>query len=129
NFAFLRLTVSKDHVVVGEKFSCFVRFYYTDEVTNLVPIHPQQIPGFSILDQIKTNRGTQNINGKDYNYIEMSWDMMATQPGKHVIPAHYADYVVQSNQHDFMGHLSLFLNHLGEQKRIYSNAVTVGVDP
>lgn len=126
--AFLRLTADKDRAVVGETIKCFLRFYYGNDVTNLSPINLQQIPGFIIGENNQTTRGTEAINGKQYNYIEIQWNMCASETGKKIIPAFAADFAVRTRAHDLMGHLSMFLGHGGEPKRVYSNALNIQVD-
>lgn len=127
--AFLKLAADKDHIVLGEKIKCSVKFYYSNEVTNLAPIAQQEIQGFSILDGNQAERGTETINGKIYNYIDLQWEMLANQVGKKTIPAYHADFTIRSHAHRNLQHLSMFLSTFGEQKRIYSNALTITVDP
>ena len=49
--------------------------------------------------------------------------------GKKTIPAYHADFTMRSQAHRNMNHLSMFLSTFGEQKRIYSNALTITVAP
>jgi hypothetical protein len=127
--AFLRLTANKERVVVGETIKCSLRFYYGNDVTNLAPINQPQIPGFTMSESSEASRGTETINGKQYNYFEVQWTMSPTEVGKKAVPAYSADFTVRSRQQDFMSHLSMFLGHGGEPKRVYSNALNIQVDP
>ena len=127
--AFLKLTADKDRIVLGETIKCSVRFYYGNDVTNLAPINQQEIPGFTLIDGNQAQRGTETINGKQYNYIDLQWSMSANQAGKKTIPAYHADFTIRSHAHRNLNHLSMFLSTFGEQKRVYSNALTITVDP
>lgn len=126
--AFLRFSTDKERVVVGEKIKCLVRFYYAEDVTNLAPITRNELPGFSFVNDVETSRGSEEISGKSYNYVDFSWDMVPTVAGKRVIPAYHTDYFVRSKQDAFINHLSLFFGHGGEKKKVYSNASTIMVD-
>lgn len=127
NVAFLRFNTNKERVVVGEKITCTLRFYYTDDVLNVSPIAHPDISGISF-ENPTHNKGTQNINGVDYTYFELVWDAYATEPGKKVIPAYAIDFVVRSNK-TYSSPIAMFFGHGGhEQKRIYSNAGSLIVD-
>lgn len=130
NVAFLRFKVAKDRVVVGEKIPCAVRFYYTDDVVNASAFEHPIVKGFTFNSDARKTEGTETVHGTPYRYFEISWDAYATEPGKKVIPAYGIDFVVRTHTNDYLHRISMFLgNQMGEQRRVYSNAATINVDP
>lgn len=126
--AFLELTVDKDRVVVGEKIQCTLRFYYTDQVLQMAPINKPDYNGFSNDAQQGPTKGTKEIKNKKYAYLEWRWVTRALRPGVQTIGSHSADFTVQASD-DLMRHFGFFVHNSGEQKRVYSNAVNISVDP
>ncbi len=129
NKALLRLVADKNHVVVGEKITCALRFYYCDDTVSLGAIREADNAGFSAGQKIGPLSGTQEIDGINYNYAEWRWELYPAELGDKVIPAYSADFVLRSDKDDFFGGFSLFFKTRSEHKRIYSNALTVQVDP
>ncbi|MCX5922612.1 MAG: BatD family protein [Candidatus Dependentiae bacterium] len=131
NVAFLRLAMSQDRAVVGEKLVCSLRLYYTNEVINISPIEHAPIHGFRFDTNVCQGKGAETIKGIEYNYFELSWDAYPLEPGKKIIPAYAVDFFVQSHkQNPYNAAMALFLGRSqGEHKRIYSNAVSIQIDP
>lgn len=127
---FVRMSVDKNTVMVGEKFKCVLRFYHTDLVTQVVPSNTMHIPGFVFEDGVRQPDGAETIKGVQYNYFEIQWNAYATQAGKKIIPAYAVDYVVTAPMYG--NHISaiamMFGQSFGERKRAYSNSVAITVD-
>lgn len=126
--ALLELTVDKDRVVVGEPIQCVLRFYYTDQVLQMAPINKPDLKGFANDVQQGPFKGTKDIKNKKYAYLEWRWSTRAERPGTQTIGSHSADFTVQSGD-DLMKRFGFFVNNVGEQKRVYSNAVKIVVEP
>lgn len=129
NIAFLRFKTDKTKVVQGQKIVCSLRFYYTNDVVNIEPpIHPE-VSGLYFDTNATNNQGRETINGVEYKYFEFIWNAQALEVGKKNIPGYAMDFSVrlQNMQNTpwalFFGHAAV------ENKRVYSNAVTIEVDP
>ncbi|MDR3551033.1 MAG: BatD family protein [Candidatus Babeliales bacterium] len=129
NIAFLRFKTDKNKVVQGEKIVCILRFYYTSDVVNIQPIVHTEVSGLHFDTNATNNQGRETVNGVEYQYFDFIWDTQALEVGKKVIPAYSMDFSVrlQNAQNSpwamFFGHAAI------EQKRVYSNAVSIEVDP
>ena len=130
-YAFMRLLADKDRVVVGEKITCAVRFYYADDGVSLEKITKQDASTFSCTNEVGPVTGQEEIDGIRYVFVQWHWDAYPTKPGDNVIPAYVADFLVQTKQERdfFSGFASLFQGFAKERKRVYSNALTIHVDP
>lgn len=129
-FPLLRLKVDKKRAVVGEQVHCVLRFYYAHpSITLRQFIIEQEPPKIHRKKPEGPFTGTEKVDGIEYNYIEWDWDIFPTEPGTVTIPAYGADYEQQMDRDDLWGGLGrLFGTHI-ETKRIYSNAVSLQVDP
>lgn len=127
---FARMKVDKERVMVGEKFKCILRCYYTDQVSQAAPSSSMQLAGFVFEDGVQQANGVETIKGVNYNYFELCWNAYATQAGKKNIPAYSIDYVVNTNPYgSHASAIAMMLGHsFGERKRAYSNVVPVSVD-
>lgn len=127
---FVRMKVDKDRVVVGEKFKCILRCYYTDQVNQVAPSSTMQLAGFVFEDGVQQANGVETLRGVNYNYFELCWQAHATQAGKKTIPAYSVDYLVNTNPYgSHASAIAMMLGHsFGEQKRAYSNVVPITVD-
>jgi len=125
----LRLLVDNNNVVVGQKVTCALRFYYNKNAIELRQIGKPEITNAEIKDMEGVENGTELINGVSYKYVEWHWHLYPSQPGKMVIPAYSIDFDIQKKQAHALGSLSLFFGPRAERKRIYSNAVSLHVDP
>lgn len=130
--AFLRLTTDKKHVFVAEKVRCNLRFYYVHNKVQLRHIgepEPTQCEYFTIQKKQGPEAGQETIDGVEYDYKEWSWELYPKNPGSCLIPAYYADYNLPSRRDDFFSLFSSVLNGVSEQKRVYSNGVSLNVKP
>jgi len=129
--AFLRLMINPETVVVGQKISCAVRFYYQDSSISLRNIGIPELSGFDVKDLSKLETGVAEIDGAEYRYAQWRWDMYPTKPGEFIIPAYNADYDIPSkdNNHLLGGFFMLLNSRVVDHKRVYSNAATIKVLP
>lgn len=126
----LRLSADKKQVVVGERIGCSLRFYYANPAISLRQfISEQESPELRRSKAYGPFDGTETINGIEYNYIEWRWDLFPTQSGTITIPAYGADYEKQVDRDDLWGGLGRWFGTHAEAKRIYSNAISLQVDP
>jgi hypothetical protein len=128
---FVVMKTDKNRVVVGEKFTCTLRCYYTDQVNQVAPSPTMQLEGFVFQDGVQQVDGIENIKGVNYKYFQLSWSVYATEPGKKNIPAYSIDYMVNSNQymHPASAIAMMFGHAFSERKRAYSNIVPITIDP
>jgi hypothetical protein len=129
---FLRLSINKEHVFVGEKVVCILRLYYQDIDKTIRAVGNPEIPVLDNGHVGTINKPTQGItqeNGVQYNYVEWVWDFFPTKEGKITFPAHVVDYQKErSAHHNRMGMLFSFMSKQIKQERLYSNALTLTVD-
>lgn len=125
--AFLELKVEKDRVVVGEDINCAIRFYFGDEVLQVAPINKPDFSGIETDPEQGPTKGTKEIKNKKYSYLEWRWKARATRAGTVTIPAYSADFTVQSED-EMLKRFGMFVGNVGDQKRVYSNAVSIVVD-
>ncbi len=122
---FLRLMVSSESVVVGQKIHCVLRFYYQDPALSLTNIGSPELLGFDVKDNTSLEHGTAQVDGAEYHYAQWQWEMYPTKPGEFLIPAYSADYEVQIKDNHIFG--AFFMLSRADRKRVYSNAVTIKV--
>lgn len=122
----LHFFVDTSDVVIGEKISCRLRFFHTDEKVIIKNIGQPEIPGFEQTEIEGPFVGTEVIGGTHFYYKEWQWSLAAFQDGQYLIPAYYADYSEPKKQHGlWSGFAHLFDNH--DIKRVYSNAEKIVV--
>lgn len=127
--AFIRLTTDKQQVVAGERIACQLRFYFTDPRLGLKQLIMQESKQITRKPMRGPFTGKETINGVVYNYAEWTWDSYIKNAGRHVIPAYGVDYEREVEEdRSYWGGFSRFFGKQVEQKRIYSNAVTLQVD-
>ena len=124
--AFMRLKLDKQNVVVGEKIVGTIRFYSAD---GSILFHDLHVPDFSaigldVCPHSSPEQSVEQINGHSYSYAEWSWCGYPTKEGEIVVPAYWAEYFTNQARGGFF---SQFFNRVF--KRVYSNAVTLTVDP
>ena len=124
---FARLVIDNDHVVVGQKITGLLRFYYQDNRVNVQHIIGPEFNGFEVKASDSLVEGSVEVNGVHYKYIEWCWYMYPQAPGEFIIPAYCIDYALPSQDHSVFGLFS-FISMRNEHKRVYSNAVKVTVD-
>ena len=126
---FLRASVDKAHVVVGECVTCHLRFYYDRSMLALKSIGQHDIDGFEQKNIVGPEQGTEVVDGKRYEYAQWAWQWYPRQTGEFAVPAHYADFESRSSRSDNVRQWGAFFNARRRQKRVYSNALNIKVDP
>lgn len=132
NSTFLALSTNKQRLFVGEKVHCSLRFYYTNngvQVRSISGMNERDIQGITMYQAVGPVQGQAEIQGVHYDYVEWSWDSVATQSGTIVIPAYAIEYHQEQPSHkNRFGVLFGIISHQVQQKKVYSNAVTLTVD-
>ena len=125
----LQFFSDKTDVVIGQKVRCFLRFYYLDsEVVELDRIISPDIKDVHQTQKEGAYTGSKKANDTIYNYLEYRWDIYPKVVGEITLPASRADFTIRIDDGFFRGFASLF--NLGVQKKyVYSNALTLQVDP
>lgn len=126
--ALARLLVSGHKAVVGEKIYVALRFYRLDPSVEFHAItEPEQDKnqGFIIKNRQEAQQGQEEIDGVLHDYIQWQWEIYPNKVGEIVIPAYSIDYSLRPDVYDFFS--TLFGTRIA--KKIYSNAVTIKVDP
>ncbi len=126
--ALLRLSVDSNDVVVGQKVSGTLRFYYNDSSLELKHIIQPDMIGFMVKNSRGPRIGKAQVNNSSYHYAEWEWDLYPTKAGELIIPAYGADFAIPSKRDHFFGGFSILLGSRTERKRVYSNAVKLHVD-
>ena len=126
--AIARLTLSSNKAVVGEKIQATLRFYRlqpTVEFLALAEPEEQKDRDYTLKNRREAVTGRGEIEGVSADYIEWSWELYPNKAGEIVIPAYRVDYTVLPDRYDFFS--TLFGARVA--KTIYSNAVTIKIDP
>lgn len=126
--AFLRLIIDETSVVIGQAIHCTLRFYYQDPSLSLNNVTMPELPAFEIKEVGKLQTGITDYNGITYRYAEWKWEMFPLQAGEFTIPAYNADYEIPSKDNGMLGSFFMLINR-SERKRVYSNAITLKVNP
>jgi hypothetical protein len=124
---FLKLACAQDNAFVGQKVPCTLTFYTADPnvvLESLIEPDNAQQTSYRIKNKKEPITGTQWINGVEHRYAQWQWDLYPSKPGPCTIPAYGAHYNNKS-QRDM---ISLFFAR-PDQKRLYSNAVTLTIQP
>ncbi len=126
----LRLWVDKDTVFVGQKVKTVLRLYFAQSddisVEQIVSNDPDTI---ELTEKKGPKKGVQEIDGKEFVFLEWQWHMYPTEPGKLVIPAYFVDYSKQLPMQNGLGSFAIFFGPRYERKRVYSNALSLQVRP
>jgi len=125
----LRLLVDNNKVVVGQKVTCVLRFYYKNNAIELKQIGKPEMDGCSIKNVQGPYSGMELINGVQYKYIEWGWHLYPLQSGEKIIPAYSADFDVRPKRTHALSNFSILFGSNFKRKRVYSNAVRIQVDP
>ena len=129
--AFLRIGTDKNYVVVGEKILFVMRFYAQPSI-KLEGMAKPDLSAFSSEELEGPFSGKKEIKGKEFNYVEWRGNFFAKKPGSFVIPAVSAIFTggdARRPSSAFGSMFNSFFNHNFNQKQIYSNALTITVDP
>lgn len=127
---FARLTLDTSRAVVGEKVGATLRVYVYGAEVNVHAIIKPDCASCTMTGYSEPVSGRETIKGKQYGFLEWTWDLYPTAPGNIVVPAYGVEYDapkahIQRTNHGF---LSSFFNSF-ERKRIYSNAANITVSP
>jgi len=125
------LSVDKKRLFVGESTPVTLTFYYSDDTVVLKNIMPPALEGFSLrgVDVNHYTRGEEKIKGSLYNYIRWEWQLSATKSGTLIIPAYGAEYEKLASNNNRFGFELFFAGRTNERVRVYSNALSIYVDP
>ncbi len=123
NLFFARLVLDQERVVIGDKLNCSLQIYSRDPD---IEIHEIKGPDLSSFNFVATNgpvSAVTYIDNVKYTCLEWQWELHPKKVGPIAIPACGIDFLVPVDYGMF------FLRPQFTQKRIYSNAVTLTVDP
>lgn len=127
---FARLKTDKTRAVIGEKIQCSLRFYCSDNNVSLQGLEEPETVHFTFADKKAPLAGTEYIKGKRYSYVEWTWNAQPKKDGSLVIPAYGIDFLAPSDEEDdFLSPFSFFSRKRLERQRLYSNTVSVAIDP
>jgi BatD DUF11 like domain len=126
--AAMRLLVDKDRVLIGEKISCSLRFY-PGSSASLDGITEPSFMGFSAGKLDGPFTGTEVIDGVNRTYVEWRTFLYPEQTGLLTIPAVVAVCKMQRKRRSTFDMFDRLFAGGFEQKQIFSNAVTINVDP
>lgn len=124
---FFRLTTDKQRAYVGEKITAQLTFYTNDSNVSLQAIYdPEQLEktGFRSKPRSEPIHGITKIDGNEYRYAQWEFETYATKSGNLTFPAYAVDFMCQANRGMFA---MLFAHH--DVKRLYSNTLTLSIDP
>lgn len=130
--ALLRLRCDKSHVVVGEKVSCTLQFIYDDERAEVRNIGVPTIDTCTISCAQGPIADVVREKGKALKSLRWQWSLCPTCSGTLTIPAYRADFTVPQEHDDMRNQFNFFAPFLRsrvQQKRVYSNALSLTVDP
>ncbi len=128
NEAFLRLAVSKKKAMVGEEVIGSVRFYSCKDDVMPDQFIQSDLSAFALGPMSEPSYGKETIDGIEYSFLEVSWYMAAKEPGTITIAAWSASYSVPLAQ-DTFGPFRLMQGLHRQQKRVYSNALSLDIAP
>ena len=126
---FLRVQLDKDHLFVGEPVGCALRLYTSRDGVSVQNITKPALPGFVQREPVEQSSGNEQMHGKTYAYHEWRWQLVPQEAGKKIIPAFCADLEQPNSFHSLFAHMSAFMRMPGDHTRIYSDAVTVFIEP
>lgn len=126
----LRLWCDKDQVYVGQEIKAVLRFYVPeDEQISIEQVVAEDPASVTVSEKLGPQKGVQEIEGKRYVFYEWQWDMFAQQAGDLVVPASMLDYAKHLPLDNYMTGWAAFFGPRYERKRVYSNALTIHVQP
>jgi hypothetical protein len=128
NEVLFRLNASKKKIMVGEQVAGSIRFYSCNSEITPDQFIQSDLSAFALSPMTEPSYGKETIDGVEYSYLEISWQMSAKKPGSITIPAWCAHYSMPMLQ-DAFGPFRFMQSLQRQQKRIYSNALTIDVAP
>lgn len=127
--ALLQLSVDKDHVYVGQRCTCTLTFLGKKDAVKLEHIEEPKIEECVIGPKTQPIIDTYSVNGTEYVRMSWSWTLFPKVAGSIVIPACVAHYTAEQERNDGLSMFSAFFAIRTERKHVYSNALTITVDP
>jgi hypothetical protein len=128
NEVLFRLASSKRKVTVGEQVTGSIRFYSCNNEITPDQFIQSDLSAFALSPMTEPAYGKETIDGIEYSYLEITWHMSAKKPGSITIPAWCAHYSMPMIQEAF-GPFRFMQSLQRQQKRIYSNALTIDIAP
>lgn len=128
NEVLFRLSSSKKKIMVGEQVTGSIRFYSCNSEITPDQFIQSDLSAFALSPMTEPSYGKEMIDGIEYSYLEITWQMSAKKPGSITIPAWCAHYSLPMLQ-DAFGPFRFMQSLQRQQKRIYSNALTIDVAP
>jgi hypothetical protein len=127
--AILQLSVDKGHVYVGQRCTCTLTFLGKKDAVKLEHIEEPKIEECVIGPKTQPIIDTYSVNGTEYVRMSWSWTLFPKVAGSIVIPACVAHYTAEQERNDGLSMVSAFFAIRTERKHVYSNALTITVDP
>lgn len=125
----MRLMADKTRVVVGESIQCSLRLLCDSDSIVIQEVNQPEWQGFVVNSLGDPTKGTQEINGIQYNFVEWSWRLYAEKSGRIVIPATAVNFKEPvDGQESSFAHFSFFFSQRYKNRRVYSNQLTFDVD-
>lgn len=128
NEVLFRLAVSKKKIMVGEQVTGSIRFYSCNSEITPDQFIQSDLSAFALSPMTEPVYGKEKIDDVEYSYLEITWQMSAKKHGSITIPAWCAHYSMPMLQ-DAFGPFRFMQSLQRQQKRIYSNALTIEVLP
>lgn len=126
----MRLITNKTHVVVGESIQCSLQLLYSDDSIAIQDIQKPEWRGFTVKEPSEPIKRTEEIDGIIYQLVEWVWQLYPEKAGRVIIPAVMVNFrePVEEYENTF-ARFSFFFNQRYKNKRVYSNPLTVDIDP
>lgn len=121
--AFLTVSIDKTVAFVGQLIRVAISFYQIHQDFRLRNVDLPTIPECTTVQQLGPVKGSEKINGVDYDYTRWEWDLLPQQVGHLVIPECHAYYADMHNT-TMLDH---FFNPYGNLKRTSSSLHSIEV--
>jgi hypothetical protein len=126
----VRLHTNKSRAVVGEAIPFALQLLYRDDSIIVKEVRQPQWSDVAVEGPVEMPRRIEKVDGITYHLIEWVWQIYPTKVGRLVAPAQSIDYQIPADeQAGNLGVFSMLFRQAYKTKRVYSNAVTVDVDP
>lgn len=125
----LEIRVPDENVVLGQTVPCLLRFYHLG-LSQLSTLEPPKVQGFALSALEGPTRGSEEIEGAHYDYIEWRGDMVAKDLGTFTIGPARAVYTMKARERTHI--FQLLSDHFAfgmQQYETESNLVKMHVAP
>lgn len=126
----LKLFIDTDTAFVGQKINTVLRAYFPEgediSIDQIISNDPRAI---DTTEKVGPKKGVETVAGKPYIFYEWQWEMYPKEAGELVVPAYLLDYAKPLPMQQGFGGLSMFFGPRYERKRVYSNALSIQVQP